>query len=144
MMSRVAGQWRWMAYLALTLAGLLSAARCGMTQERAVPPRVLRPDHPDAEPTIPTTAEATFYLNNDATLRRWLKEGRSRLDAGQFTEGVTLWQRILDRGDDGFVRLRSDGPWLEVRYEVQRGLSELPPSGQAIYERLFEIGRAHV
>ena len=137
MMSRVAGRWRCLAYLAVTLAGLLSAARCGVTQERAVLPRVLRPDHPDAEPTIPTTSEATFYLNNDATLRRWLKEGRSRLDAGQFTEGLTLWQRILDRGDDGFVRLRSDGPWLEVRHEVQRGLSELPPSGQVIYERLF-------
>ena len=137
MMSRVAGQWRWMAYLAVTLAGLLSVARCGVTQERAVSPRVLRPDHPDAEPTIPTTPEATFYLNNDATLRRWLKEGRSRLDAGQLSEGLTLWQRILDRGDDGFVRLRSDGPWLEVRHEVQRGLSELPPSGQAIYERQF-------
>ncbi len=137
MMSRVAGQWRWMTFLAVTLAGLLSAARCGVAQEHDVSPHVLRSDHPDAKPVIPTTPEATFHLNNDATLRRWLKDGRTRIDAGQITEGLTLWQRILDRGDDGFVRLRSDGPWLEVRYEVQRGLSELPPNGQAIYERLF-------
>jgi outer membrane protein assembly factor BamB len=137
MMNRVAGQWRWLASLAVTLAGVLIAVRCGMAQERAVPPRVLRPDHPDGEPTIPITPEATFYLNNDATLRRWLKEGRSRLDAGQLSEAVMLWQRILDRGDDGFVRLRSDGPWLGVRHEAQRGLSELPPNALAIYERLF-------
>ncbi len=137
MMSRVAGRWRWIACLAVTLAGLWSAATCGVSQERAAPPRVLLPAHPDAEPTIPTTPEATFYLNNDATLRRWLKDGKTRLDAGQLAEGLALWQRILDRGDDGFVRLQSNGPWLEVRHEVQRGLRELPPNGQAIYERMF-------
>jgi outer membrane protein assembly factor BamB len=137
MMNRVAGQWRWVWALAVTLAGVLSAARCGESQERGVPLGVPQSDHPDAKPVIPTTPEATFHLNNDATLRRWLKDGHSRIDAGQFTEGLVLWQRILDRGDDGFVRLRTDGPWLEVRYEVQRCLSELPPSGRATYERLF-------
>ncbi|MFM9966146.1 MAG: hypothetical protein ACKV2Q_33630, partial [Planctomycetaceae bacterium] len=144
MMSRVAGWWRWLVCLAVTLACLLSAAMCGISQEPVEPRRVLRPDHPDAEPLIPTSPDAAFHFNNDAILRRWLKEGRSRIDAGQFIEGLTLWQRILDRGDDGFVRLRSNGPWLEVRYEVQRGLSELSPEGQAVYERLFGTAARHL
>jgi outer membrane protein assembly factor BamB len=135
MMSRIAGRWKWMTRLAAAF-GMFLDATCGLSQERAVPPSVLRPEHPNAEPTVPTTPEATFHLNNDSNLRRWLKDGRARLDAGQISEGLSLWQRILDRGDDGFVRLRSDGPWLEVRYEVLRGLSELPPSQQATYERL--------
>lgn len=130
MMSRVAGRLSSSSFkcLAVLTALAMIAATSGRSQEPVAPPKL---------PDLKETPEAAFHLNNDTTLRRWLKDGRSRLDAGQISEGLTIWQRILDRGDDGFVKLRSDGPWLEVRYEVLQGLSELPPNGQATYERLF-------
>lgn len=87
--------------------------------------------------TLDLSTESQFHLNNDSTLRRWLKDGRSRLDAGQISDGLAIWQRILDRGDDGFVRLQSNGPWFEVRNEVLIGISELPPNSLAFYERSF-------
>ena len=131
MMNRVAGRWgsRSLSCLAVLAAWVMIAATDGRTQEPAAPQKL--------SDFLKFSPEAAFHLNNDTTLRRWLKDGRSRLDAGRISEGLALWQRILDRGDDGFVKLRSDGPWLEVRDEVLRGLSELPPSGQATYERLF-------
>ena len=126
MMSRVAGRLRLSSFkrFAVLTVWLGIVATSGRSQEPAAPPKR---SNLKATLTLDLSSEATFHLNNDTTLRRLLKEGRARLDAGQITEGLTLWQRILDRGDDGFVRLHSDGPWLEVRYEVQRGLSELPP-----------------
>ena len=136
MMSRVAGlmRFRSLKHFAVVAAWVVITASGGWSQDLAVPP-----NSPQSKgtPTLEFAPEAAFHLNNDTTLRRWLREGRSRLDAGQIGEGLTIWQRILDRGDDGFVRTRSNGPWLEVRYEVLRGISELPPHGQAIYERLF-------
>lgn len=136
MMSRVAGHLRWSSFSSLAvLAAWAVIAASGRAQEPPASPKT-----PDLKATLTLQDLASggaFHLNNDTTLRRWLKDGQSRIDAGQISEGLTLWQRILDRGDDGFVRLQSNGPWLEVRYEVLRGLSELPPSGQAIYERLF-------
>lgn len=136
MMSRVAGRLssRFFKGLAVLAAWLVIAATGGRSQEPAAP---TKPPELKATLTLDLSSEAAFHLNNDTTLRRWFKDGRSRVDAGQISEGLTLWQRILDRGDDGFVKLRSDGPWLEVRDEVLRGLSELPPNGQATYERLF-------
>lgn len=131
MMNRVAGRWRSrsLSCLAVLAAWVTIAATDGRTQEPAAPPKL--------SDFLRFSPEVAFHLNNDTTLRRWLKDGRSRLDSGRISEGLTLWQRILDRGDDGFVKLRSDGPWLEVRDEVLRGLSDLPPSGQATYEQLF-------
>lgn len=136
MMSRVAGRWRsrLLGCLAVMAAWLMLTATDGWSQEPAVPAKGSKLN---ATLTLDFPAEAAFHLNNDSTLRRWLKDGRSRIDGGQLAEGLMLWQRILDRGDDGFVKLRSDGPWLEVRDEVLRGISELPPNGQATYERLF-------
>ena len=136
MMSRVAGRLSssLFKYFAVLVAWLVIAATGGRSQEPAAP---TKPPDLKATLTLDLSSEAAFHLNNDTTLRRWFKDGRSRVDAGQISEGLTLWQRILDRGDDGFVKLRSDGPWLEVRDEVLRGLSELPPSGWATYERLF-------
>lgn len=136
MMSRVAGRvsLRLVRGLAVLAAWLTFAAASGRSQEPVAPPK-----NPSlkATLTLDLSSGSAFHLNNDTNLRRWWKDGRTRIDAGQVSEGLTIWQRILDRGDDGFVRLRSDGPWLEVRDEVLRGLSELPPSGRATYERLF-------
>ena len=136
MMSRVAGRMREMSLrgLAVFAVWLIVVAAGGHSQE------------PNARPksstlkgtvTLDLSTESQFHLNNDSTLRRWLKDGRSRLDAGQISDGLAIWQRILDRGDDGFVRLQSNGPWLEVRNEVLIGISELPPNSLAIYERSF-------
>ena len=136
MMSRVAGRMREMSLrgLAVLTVWLIVVAAGGHSQE------------PNARPksstlkgtvTLDLSTESQFHLNNDSTLRRWLKDGRSRLDAGQISDGLAIWQRILDRGDDGFVRLQSNGPWLEVRNEVLIGISELPPNSLAIYERSF-------
>ncbi len=135
MMSRVAGRLSSSSFKCLAvLASWVIAATGGLSQETAAP---TRPPDLKTTPPLVFSAEAAFHLNNDTTLRRWLKDGRSRLDAGQVSEGLLLWQRILDRGDDGFVKLRADGQWLEVRGEVLRGLSEMPPVGRATYERLF-------
>lgn len=143
MMSRVAGRWLLKALecFAVVAAWLVFAAAEGRSQESAAPPKTPKLSE---TLTLDLSSEAAFHLNNDTTLRRWLKDGRSRLDAGQISEGLTLWQRILDRGDDGFVKLRADGQWLEVRGEVLRGLSELPPEGQATYERLFGTAARHL
>jgi len=143
MMSRVAGRWLLKALecFAVVAAWLVFAAAEGRSQESAAPPKTPKLNE---TLTLDLSSEAAFHLNNDTTLRRWLKDGRSRLDAGQISEGLTLWQRILDRGDDGFVKLRADGQWLEVRGEVLRGLSELPPEGQATYERLFGTAARHL
>lgn len=136
MMSRVAGRLKLNPFkcLAVLASWGVIAATGGRSQETAAPTK-----SPDLKttPMLVFSAEAAFHLNNDTTLRRWLKDGRSRLDAGHVSEGLLLWQRILDRGDDGFVKLQADGQWLEVRGEVLRGLSELPPDGRATYERLF-------
>ncbi len=134
MMSRVAGRWHWIQILTVLAASLVGAVMSGKSQEPVTPPK---PATLKATITFDLSAESTFHLNNDSTLKRWLKDGRSRIDAGQITEGLTIWQRILDRGDDGFVRLQSNGPWLEVRHEVLSGITELPPNGQATYERMF-------
>jgi outer membrane protein assembly factor BamB len=136
-MNGLAVRWKSVACLFVLAVGLMSDLARDLSGVRLMAQETLRADHPDAASTIPTTADAQFYLNNDSTLRRWLKDGRSRLDAGLFVEGLTIWQRILDRGDDGFVRLQSEGPWVGVRHEVQRGISELPANGRETYERLF-------
>ncbi len=143
MMSRVAGRRRLrsLGCLAVVAAWLVIAAADGQSQEPAAPSKSPKLN---AKLTLDLSSEAAFHLNNDTTLRRWFKDGRSRLDGGQTSEGLTLWQRILDRGDDGFVKLRADGQWLEVRGEVLRGLSEMPPEGRATYERLFGTAARHL
>lgn len=89
---------------------------------------------PNAETVVP---QGVTHLNNDVMLRRWLKDGRARLDAGKVAEGLTLLQRILDRGDDGFVRMQTTGPLVEVRFEALKSLSSLSSNDRLIYEKLF-------
>lgn len=89
---------------------------------------------PSAETVVP---QGVTHLNNDVLLRRWLKDARARLDAGKIAEGVTLLQRILDRGDDGFVRMQTTGPLVEVRFEALKILSSLSSNDRLIYEKLF-------
>ena len=115
--------------LALIACFATSAAELAFTPVAcAFPPATAASvaDDPYAEPTLSPSlqgASPVSNLNNDPTLRRWLKDARARFDAKQVIEGLTLLQRILDRGDDAFVRLRSDGPVLEVRLEALRMLS---------------------
>lgn len=137
-MSRVAGWLRLNCGLAVAATCWIAATKCGRCDEQAGS-QVARPAPVTGGLDLRSAPESAFQLNNDTTLRRWLKEGRTRLEAGQVNEGLTLWQRILDRGDDGFVRFRSEGPWLEVRFEVQRGISESSPAAHAAYERLFGL-----
>ncbi|HLQ46864.1 MAG TPA: hypothetical protein VK137_19115, partial [Planctomycetaceae bacterium] len=135
MMTRVARCWKWFISLAAVLAGMTFAVE----QAGAFPSAdgASDPDDPNAEPTLSLTPQGAFQLNNDATLRRCLREARARLEAKQVADGLTLLQRILDRGDDGFVRLRSDGPPLEVRLQALRMLSALPADARTVYEKLY-------
>lgn len=95
-------------------------------------------DAPKVDPnTEAIVSPGVTHLNNDANLRRWLKDGRARLDMAKVAEGLTLLQRILDRGDDGFVRLQTTGPLVEVRFEALKSVSALSPNDRVIYEKLF-------
>jgi outer membrane protein assembly factor BamB len=95
-------------------------------------------DVPAIDPSAETVVPAgVTHLNNDVILRRWLRDGRARLDAGKVADGLTLLQRILDRGDDGFVRLQTTGPLVAVRFEALKSLSSLSPNDRVIYEKLF-------
>lgn len=136
-MNGLAVRWKSVACLFVLAVGSMSDLALDLCSVPLMAREALRADHPDAAPTIPTNPDAQFYLNNDSVLRRTLKDGRSRLEAGQFAEGLAIWQGLLDQGNDGFVRLQSDGPWLEVRHEVLRGISELPARGRETYERMF-------
>lgn len=83
------------------------------------------------------SASGVLHLNSDAAIRRQLRESRAKIDAGQFAEGLTSLQRILDRGDDGFVRLQNGGELTSVRLEALAIFSALPPAGLATAEKLF-------
>ncbi len=130
-MSCVARRPKWVRLQALLIGTLLVSL--GLFVDREVLGDTLRSD-PNAETVVP---QGVTHLNNDVILRRWLKDGRARLDAGKVAEGLTLLQRILDRGDDGFVRMQTTGPLVEVRFEALKSLSALSPNGRVIYEKLF-------
>ncbi len=106
--------------------------------EAAEPPsRSVPAEHPEAAPGLTLTTAGQLLLNNDPAMKLLLREGRWHLEAGRHIEGLTALQRILDRGDDGFVRSRAEAELVSVRFETLRLISELPPAGLAIYERLF-------
>lgn len=91
----------------------------------------------DADATLTLTPAGAFQINNDAALRRLLKEALSRLKEGQVAEGLTRLQTIFDRGDDAFVKLESNGPRREVRLTAQQTLGALGQADRDVYEKLF-------
>ena len=131
-MSCVVRRLKWIGRVALVWAGMSFASVSVFAFQPALRGSLVI--DLNSETAVP---QGVTHLNNDVVLRRWLKDARMRLDAGKVAEGLTLVQRILDRGDDGFVRLQSLGKLVEVRFEALRIVSSLSPNDRVIYEKLF-------
>lgn len=66
-----------------------------------------------------------------------LKRGLDALDAKQTSEGLTLLQRLLTQGEDGFIWLDDEQRLTSVRQEVIRRFDRFTPAEQKYYEQLF-------